>query len=306
MKMVIQISAKPLVRIYKMTGPNVIKSISQIINKFDTLILDQWGVLHDGKNGYLDAINCVKQLKLLNKNLIIISNSSKKKKESIERLKPLGFNKNDFVEVITSGEVIWQELNKPSISWAKKLKKNYYHIGLKGKSKFFIGLKKNLVKNIKDADFLLGTNVDNTISIIDYVPLLKKALEANLPFVCANPDYESIERTNNKRNYCMGSIAKLYKNFGGTVHILGKPSKVIYERAFSSFQNLRKNKIIAIGDSIPHDIRGAKNFGIKSLLITSGIHKEFFQKKELIWNKNIDKYEELSVKPDYICKKFIY
>ena len=34
--------------------------------------------------------------------------------------------------------------------------------------------------------------------------------------------------------------------------------------------------MLAIGDSIHHDIKGAENFGIDSLLITSGIHKSIF------------------------------
>ena len=37
------------------------------------------------------------------------------------------------------------------------------------------------------------------------------------------------------------------------------------------------SKIIAVGDSLDHDILGASNFGVDSILITSGIHKDMFK-----------------------------
>ena len=89
----------------------IIESISDIISLYDVFILDQWGVMHDGKKGYDCAINSVEKLIKKNKKLIIISNSSKRKKSSIRRLKSLGFDKNHFIEVMTSGEMIWQEIS---------------------------------------------------------------------------------------------------------------------------------------------------------------------------------------------------
>ena len=55
----------------------LISGISEIIDKYDVFILDQWGVIHDGKKGYTLAIECVQQLVKRNKKLIIISNSLK-------------------------------------------------------------------------------------------------------------------------------------------------------------------------------------------------------------------------------------
>ena len=39
------------------------------------------------------------------KKLIIVSNSSKRRSNSVQMLRKLGFNENDFDEIITSGEV---------------------------------------------------------------------------------------------------------------------------------------------------------------------------------------------------------
>ena len=57
----------------------IIDSIGDIISLYDVFILDQWGVMHDGYNGYDHAIYSVEKLIKENKKLIIISNSSKRK-----------------------------------------------------------------------------------------------------------------------------------------------------------------------------------------------------------------------------------
>ena len=43
-----------------------------------------------------------------------------------------------------------------------------------------------------------------------------------------------------------------------------------------SIDKFNKSKTLAIGDSLSHDILGANKFGIKSVLITSGLHSNFF------------------------------
>ena len=86
----------------------IINSISDIISLYDVFILDQWGVMHDGYKGYDFAINSVEKLITANKKLIIISNSSKRKNSSIDKLESLGFDKNHFIEIMTSGEMIWK------------------------------------------------------------------------------------------------------------------------------------------------------------------------------------------------------
>jgi len=57
-----------------------IKSIEEIINDYDNFIIDQWGVMHDGAFGYEHAVNSINLLKSNNKNLFIISNSTKTSK----------------------------------------------------------------------------------------------------------------------------------------------------------------------------------------------------------------------------------
>jgi len=284
-----------------------IKHLSEVIDQYDLLIIDQWGVLHNGQIGYDYAINCVKDLNKLQKKLIVISNSSKRKNTTIKRLPKLGFNKSDFVEVLTSGEMIWQNLYTKSDDFFKQLGQKCYHIADRSKKdgiKFLDGLKYDFVENIEDADFILGCTTSPGLRTFDYVPLLEKAIKKNIPFICANPDYETIESSTEHLIICMGAVAELYKDFGGLVYIMGKPSIEIYMEATKNFKRIDKKRMIAIGDSIHHDIKGAINFGIDSLLITSGIHKSIFDQINPIWDdkdKNLLKYK---IKPTYVCPKF--
>ena len=126
----------------------------------------------------------------------------------------------------------------------------------------------------------------------------------DLLFVCANPDFDSIEKKSNSATFCMGTIAELYNNLGGKTFILGKPSIEIYKKTFEKFANIKKSRILAIGDSLFHDIRGAVNFGVDSLLITStGIHSDFFDEKNPSWKTINNSLKKLQIQPTYICKK---
>ena len=104
----------------------------------------------------------------------------------------------------------------------------------------------------------------------------------------------------------MGTIADLYDHMGGKVIILGKPSKQIYEETCKKIDNLDKTKIVAIGDSLDHDILGANNFGIDSVLITSGIHKDLFRISIEKGLKNIENEKKWNFKPTYLCENFSF
>ena len=79
--------------------------IRNIVDDYDVFLLDMWGVMHDGINPYEGVPEVVQKLKDANKKLIILSNSSKRRTNSVKMLKKLGFPDDAFDEIITSGEV---------------------------------------------------------------------------------------------------------------------------------------------------------------------------------------------------------
>ena len=291
-----------------MNFPKSIRGLDDVIGLYNVFILDQWGVMHDGAKGYAEAIECVKELYKKKNDIIIVSNSSKRRDLTIRNLSTLGFDPKYFFQVMTSGEMIWQSLKNKKYDFIKKLKKNCYHLfnSKEKDAKLFIGGLKNFnfVKDIKDADFILACNTSYGLNTIDYIPILNKALEKNLPFICANPDYETIENISGNLVICMGTVAELYKQLGGETFILGKPTIDIYAESTKNIKNIDKSKILAIGDSIHHDIKGANMFGVDSLLVTSGIHKSNFDNYRPKWDSADNKLKNLNIKPTYLCSKF--
>jgi ribonucleotide monophosphatase NagD (HAD superfamily) len=91
--------------------------------------------------------------------------------------------------------------------------------------------------------------------------------------ICTNPDL--IVDRGEKREYCAGSVAIIFKKLGGEVIYFGKPYPEVYNHSTVS----NNKKVIAIGDNLNTDIKGAMNMNFDSLIITDGIHKEEIKKK---------------------------
>jgi len=72
---------------------------------------------------------------------------------------------------------------------------------------------------------------------------------------------------------------------GGQVLYAGKPYRPIYDMALSKAENMAGHKIahdrvLAIGDSVRTDLKGAHTVGIDFLFVTSGIHAEELGSRE--------------------------
>jgi len=78
-----------------------------------------------------------------------------------------------------------------------------------------------------------------------------------------------------QEEYCAGSIAKVFESLGGRVTYFGKPYKEIYNMCFN-----RKEKVLAIGDNLRTDIKGANNLNIDSIFIHSGVHRNEFENED--------------------------
>ena len=106
--------------------------------------------------------------------------------------------------------------------------------------------------------------------------------------ICTNPDL--IVHKGEIKEYCAGSIAKTFEELGGEVIYFGKPYEEIYKICFND-----NKRVLAVGDNLKTDIKGANNMKIESVFITGGIHRsEFKSEKDL--EKLLIKYK---VKANY-------
>lgn len=74
--------------------------------------MDQFGVLHDGKQPYPGAISTLENIAKTGGKMVIISNSSRRSSVTIEKVQTLGFDSSLFLGAITSGELTHQYLQR--------------------------------------------------------------------------------------------------------------------------------------------------------------------------------------------------
>ncbi|MDU1809208.1 MAG: TIGR01459 family HAD-type hydrolase, partial [Bradyrhizobium sp.] len=55
-----------------------ISGLSAIADRFDHVLLDQWGTLHDGRTVFPVALDCLARLREAGKRVLVLSNSGKR------------------------------------------------------------------------------------------------------------------------------------------------------------------------------------------------------------------------------------
>ncbi|XP_011014771.1 PREDICTED: uncharacterized protein LOC105118501, partial [Populus euphratica] len=241
--------------------------------------LDQFGVLHDGKQPYPGAISTLQKLATTGARMVIISNSSRRASTTMEKMKSLGFDTSLFLGAITSGELTHQYLQRRDDDWFAALGKSCIHMTWKGRGAISLeGLGLQVVDKVEEAEFVLahgtealglssGASCPMTLEELEKV--LVRCAAKQIPMVVANPDFVTVEARDLR--VMPGTLAAKYEKLGGEVKWMGKPDKIIYKSAME-LAGVDAFDSIAVGDSLHHDIKGANAVGIRSAFITGGIH----------------------------------
>jgi HAD superfamily hydrolase (TIGR01459 family) len=128
------------------------------------------------------------------------------------------------------------------------------------------------------ADYVVCTGLVDDVheQLQDYDPMLERMAKRQMEFICANPDI--VVHSGERLIYCAGAIAERYAALGGPVIQAGKPYPEIYKRAIAAAQarGLKQAdpRVLAIGDGLATDLKGAVNAGIDMLFVSSGIHRD--------------------------------
>ena len=233
-----------------------------VFKNYDLFFIDLWGVMHNGIELYKEAVEVLTKISEAKKDYILLTNAPRPKKNVENFLEKMGLDKEKREKVFTSGQAALNFLKK------KYLKQTFYHIGPPRDFDLFIDFKKNKTENISNSDYLLCTGLydDYDQNLNYYKELLLEFTSKKM--ICTNPDL--IVDRGKKREYCAGSVAMVFEKLGGEVIYFGKPHPEVYNQSIER----SKKKIIAIGDNLRTDIRGAINMNYDSLFITGGIHNK--------------------------------
>jgi len=320
----------------------VVNGILEVARDYDAVFLDQFGVIHDGQTPYPKALEAIRKLHESGVKIVILSNSSKRSEHSFAKLRKMGVHVDSIYGIVTSGGIALDVMRK---FMSDKPTANVLHLNWTPTRGSISLSDHNITQiaplsqskggfrmpNVEDIDFILAHGTDGITAedgSVQQVPLndlralcRKIARERpDVPFYCANPDMVTVDGP--QLRVMPGTLASDFEEAGGRyVHRLGKPLPVAYDTAVKLVGIEDKRRIIAIGDSVGHDILGAANAGIDSLYIAGGINAERFNIRpedgfdetdvDWTWDTKVfdavveDEAPELGVRrPDYVSSFF--
>ncbi|OAP36436.1 HAD family hydrolase [Sinorhizobium glycinis] len=281
-----------------MSAVRTIPGLSAIADAYDAFLVDQFGVLRDGRGPYPGAAETLVRVKEAGKRIIILSNSGKRSAENDRRLADLGFEPGSWDWFLTSGEVAWRLLKREGEAAGSGTRKCLL-ISRDGDLSPLTGLDFARTERGEEADVVLLAGSEGDFHPLGhYEDLLRPAARRGVPCLCTNPDKVMLTRTGH--TFGAGRIAELYEELGGKVRWIGKPFPDIYDFALDLLGRPDPARVCAIGDSVEHDIAGAANAGLGSVLVTTGIleRQSEEERREL--------FSAHGATPDFILPKFLW
>lgn len=248
--------------------PNKIDTLADISGDYDVILCDVWGVLHNGIEPALPAAAALEQARSDGKVVVLITNAPRLAREVRASLEAIGVPRAAWDELVTSGDVTRELIAEGA--------RRVYHLGPDRDAALFDDLDIEMAEEF-EAQTVVCTGLfdDEAETPQDYEEMLRRFRTRDLPFICANPDIV-VER-GDRLVWCAGALARDYAQMGGRTLIAGKPHKPIYDAALKAAVKLLEreipaSKVLAIGDGILTDIKGAAANGFDALFVTAGIH----------------------------------
>ena len=258
-----------------MTLPLLTDHFATLAPNYDAVLSDVWGVIHNGVLSFPAACDALARFREKGGSVVLISNAPRPGGQVTRLLDHLQVPHSAYDSIVTSGDVTRAFV-------ARRAGEPVFHIGPERDLTIFTGLDAPFGP-LETAHYVICSGLcdDEIETPDDYRELVTKIRERNLFMVCANPDVV-LER-GDRLVYCAGAIADLYAELGGEVFYAGKPHRPLYDLALAETAKMRKartlgdvplERVLAIGDSVRTDLKGAHNLGVDCLFVTAGIHAE--------------------------------
>jgi HAD superfamily hydrolase (TIGR01459 family) len=257
-----------------MPEPRFVAGLSALVDHFDAFILDQWGVLHDGARAYPGAVDAVEELIRHGRKVLLLSNSGRRADANRDRLGRMGFDVQRFSAVVTSGEAAWQLMRERRHPPWDQLGRRCYLLTHLGDFEVVKGVDLEVVEDVAQADFIFASGLDPWQTAEALRPVAEAGVARGLLTVCSNPDIVAVSQT--EMVNAPGAFAQIYEQLGGKVVYVGKPHRPIYEVCLEALRGVKPERIVGVGDSLDHDIKGAADMGFGTAFITGGIHAADF------------------------------
>ena len=264
-------------------GCSLINGLRDIAARYDVLLCDVWGVIHDGNRAFAGANEALSRFRDNGATVVLLTNAPRPNGAVAAQIEALGVVRGAYDEIVTSGDATVALIEQRGTA-------AFYHIGPPRDFALFAeverktGSKPKLTR-LEEASYAVCTGLfdDRTEGPDDYAQVFAALRARGLDMICANPDV--VVHVGERLIFCGGALAERYEAMGGTVLYAGKPHPPIYQVALRAAETKRggpveTSRVLAIGDALRTDIAGARGQNLASLFVTSGIHREDAQFRE--------------------------
>ncbi len=248
-----------------MSSPVIIPHFAPLAAEYDALICDVWGVVHNGNTAHVAACEALKTFRDTRGPVVLLSNAPRPADDVEKQFARFGVPRDCYDTIITSGMAARESLAERAGTRPLAL----LHIGPERDRGLIANLPVTCVE-AEHAEIILNTGPydDTSETPEDYIEPFRPLVARNLVMLCANPDI--VVQRDGQLIWCAGALAREYEKLGGEVVYYGKPHLPIYGMALKATAGAQR--ILAIGDGLQTDIKGANNAGLDALFIAEGIH----------------------------------
>ncbi|TPK64291.1 MULTISPECIES: TIGR01459 family HAD-type hydrolase [unclassified Mesorhizobium] len=249
-------------------SPDIIGSLEDLSKNYSAILCDVWGVVHNGERHFPAAASALTAARTAGIPVVLITNSPRRSADVVAQMNVIGVPPSAYDRVVTSGDVTRDLI----VEGPRKI----FHVGAERDLTLYDGLDVDLVEEFEASGVVCtGLFDDEVEKPEDYAELLRRLRARNLPFICANPDI-MVER-GERIIWCAGALARDYAQLGGRTLIAGKPYAPVYDVAMREVAEIlgrpvERRQVLAIGDGMLTDIKGAADNGFDVLYVSGGIH----------------------------------
>ena len=250
-----------------MKALQILTGLSEIAREYDALICDVWGVVHNGANADLLACDALRIFRQKHGRVVLLSNAPRPVSDLKLQFARFGVPEDCYDAIVTSGAAAREALARKTAIGRLKM----FHLGPERDRGVFDGLAVDMAP-LENAEIVLCTGLfdDDVETPADYRALFGSMKSRGLAMLCANPDL--VVQRGGRLVYCAGALAEEYERIGGQVTYYGKPHLPIYDFVTTAARGAKR--LLAIGDGLATDVKGANAAGFDALFIADGIHGE--------------------------------
>ncbi len=255
----------------------IVESLAEISDRYDAVFCDLWGCLHNGLTAFPEAVEALRAYRQTGGKVVLLTNAPRPRGEVEKQLQHFSVPEDCWDTIATSGDSARAAMFRGVVG------QKVWFMGQDYDQPFF-----EPIKVVEDPVEIERVGLEQAEGIVclgpfdphadpaENRPQFLYAKQKGMKLLCANPDI--VVDRGETREWCAGALAQLYDEMGGESLYFGKPHPPIYDLARRRLAELGElpsdDRILAIGDGIGTDVKGALGEDIDVLFVTGGLAAE--------------------------------